>query len=115
MSLPNKLSMECRKCRVSAECPSNGSSPLRLGSGKPVLCRLVGGYGQTPVPESKMSKESKELAEKHGPCLTIAEVPTVDEASGKIYFKTVKVWAQAQLHPRQTTTMSMDPWPRSHN
>ncbi len=115
MSLPNKLQMGCKKCRVSTECPSNGSSPLKLGSGRSVLCKLVGGYGQTPIPESKMSEESKVLAKEHGPCLTIAEVPTIDEDSGKLYFKIVKVWSQPQLHSRQTTTMMMDRmYPRSH-
>ena len=108
MGLPNKLEMECGQCKVADECPARGASPLRLGSGKPVRCRLIGGYGQKPVPVDRMSDETRNVVERNGPCLTIAEVPRVDEPSGRIYFETVKIWSQPKLHPRQTTSVSMD-------
>jgi len=108
MGLPNKLQIRCAKCKVANWCPAKGASPINLGSGKPVYCRLIGGYGQVPVPEHKMSDKTKEIAKDQGACLTIVEVPRIDESSGKLYFETILIWSQPQLHPRQTTTTAMD-------
>ena len=55
-----------------------------------------------------MSEESRRTAAEHGSCATIAEVPTIDPASGKLYFETVKVWALPTLHPREKTSVMMD-------
>ena len=96
--------MHCSKCKVASTCPRNGSSPLYLGSGKPVLCRIVGGYGRTEIPEEKMSDESRATARENGPCLTIAEVPTIDDPSGKMYFEVVKIWGHPIRHARESTT-----------
>jgi len=73
-----------------------------------VTCRVVGGYGRTPVDPSSLSEESKARAEKDGPCLTIADVPTVDPHTGKLYLETVKVFHHPITHPREKTPYKMD-------
>ena len=107
-NLPNKLQMHCSKCKVADTCPRNGSSPTTTKGGKSVLCRIVGGYGRTEIPESKMSEESRAIARENGPCITIAEVPTIDEPSGKLYFDVVKIWSQPIRHARESTSVMMD-------
>ena len=73
-----------------------------------VFCRIVGGYGREPIPDEKIGPESREAVERGGPCLSIAEVPSIDEPSGHLYFETIKIWAQPIRHPRETTTEAMD-------
>jgi hypothetical protein len=101
MSLPNILLMECSKCRVAASCPKKGSSPLKLPSGQEMTCRLVGGYGRNPVDQSILSEDSKKLSKEHGPCLTIAEVPILDECSGLAVYQITKIFAPPVLHERE--------------
>lgn len=101
MSIPNSLTVECKSCRISKYCPRCGSSPLRLPSGKMGVCRLVGGYGKKSVDISVLSKESKELFDKNGPCLTIAEIPTLDECSGLMTYQVTKIFAPPILHERE--------------
>lgn len=108
LNTPNVLQMHCTKCKVAPTCPRNGSSPLTLQSGKQVLCRIVGGYGRTAIDESRMSNETRETARRDGPCLTVAEVPTIDEPSGKLHFEVVKVWAHPIKHARESTTVMLD-------
>lgn len=55
-----------------------------------------------------LSEDSRRRSAKDGPCLTIADVPTRDEASGKIYFETTKVFHQPIRHPRETTDVRAD-------
>jgi len=100
MATPNSLNMTCDKCQVAETCPRRGSSPLTLPN-RTALCRLLGGYGRKPVDIADLSEESRETAAKNGACLTIAEIPTLDKASGKIYYETVKVFSEPILHPRE--------------
>jgi len=102
MSLPHILSVECVNCRVSSHCPKSGSSPLVLPSGQMMLCRLIGGYGKKPVDPGVLSEESKKLAVEHGPCLTIAEVPIIDECSGLETYQITKIFSPPVLHERET-------------
>ena len=115
MALPNVLQVACSSCKVASTCPANGSSPLVRG-GKPVaLCHLVGGYGRTPVDKAILSAESLARAAKDGECLTVAEVPRYDDASGRVYYETVKIFAPPVLHSRETTGASVDSIiPKSH-
>lgn len=94
-------------------CPEKGASPLNQGKNR-VLCRLVGGYGRTPVDESILSEESKQTVSQNGPCLTIAEVPKTDE-SGRTVFKVVKIFSPPVLHEREQVSWHMNMiYPKSH-
>ena len=98
----NSLQMQCSKCRVADTCPRKGSSPLKVPNSRlPVFCQLVGGYGRTPVDRTLLSKESLEIAEKNGPCVTIAEVPRYDEDSGHVVHDVVTIFSPPVLHPRE--------------
>jgi len=110
------LEVHCKRCKVADRCPSKGASPLATENNRTlVLCRIVGGYGQVPVRDAILSEESRILRDKNGPCLTIAEIPKRDEASGHVYFDVTKIFHQPILHPRQATTEIMDRvYPRSH-
>lgn len=101
MSMPNILVMECLNCKVSEHCSSRGSSPLMFKGAK-VLCRLIGGYGKKPVDLSILSEESKKLVSEYRECLTIAEVPIIDECSGMMTYQIVKIFAPPVLHGRET-------------
>lgn len=113
--MPNALSLHCSKCKISETCPRRGSSPLqREGRSVPLFCRIVGGYAINPVDPERLSEEGRARAAKDGPCLSIAEVPTI-EPSGHIHFETVKVFHQAIVHPRSKTAHVLDSmFPRSH-
>ncbi len=75
---------------------------------------MIGGYATGPVDPERLSEEGKARAIKDGPCLSIAEVPTV-EPSGHVHFETVTVFHHPIVHPRSTTTHVMDStFPRSH-
>ena len=96
------LKMECKRCLVAKHCPKSGMSPQRLSNGIDVYCRLVGGYGRTPVDEKILSEESKAKAKEHGPCLTIAEIP--DVVGKDFIFRVEKVFHPPVKHARETTT-----------
>lgn len=109
MAAPNALSLHCSTCKISSTCPRRGSSPLRAKDGRThLLCRVLGGYGRTPADPSTLSADSAARAAKDGPCMSIAEVPTVDEDSGLTHFETVKVFHQAILHPREKSSHRAD-------
>ena len=101
MTIPNILNMTCDKCRVADTCPKKGTSPLILPNKKQLQCRILGGYGRTPIDPSKISEESRRIAAQDGPCLTIAEIPAIDPASGKIYYGVTKIFSPPVLHPRE--------------
>lgn len=107
------LERECAKCAVSATCPSRGSSPLIFNNHR-IACRIVGGFGRVPVDRSVLSEESKAVSDKNGPCLTVAEVPRVDD--GRIVFDVVKIFSPPILLDRekQPVTTVSDLSERSH-
>ena len=107
MTIPNSLTVYCTKCKIASTCPRRGSSPLVQGR-KTLQCRVVGGYASEPVDPEALSEESARIAAKDGPCLTLAEVPTLDEDSGHVFFQTVKIFHKPVVHPRQTTGTRMD-------
>lgn len=106
MSLPHVLVVECRTCRVAKYCPQNGSSPLRLPSGQAIACRLIGGYGKKPIDRSVLSEDNEKLFDIHGPCLTIAEIPYVDEGSGLTVYGVVKIFSPPIVHERESMNES---------
>lgn len=109
------LEVRCSSCKVSGTCPRRGSSPLTLSGGKKqVLCRIVGGYSRTPLDESAMSEESRERSAADGPCLTLAEVPVRDEASGLVSFEVTKIFHHPILHPREKTDVQVDIMLKTH-
>jgi len=108
MPSPNVLTLHCSKCKISGTCPRQGSSPLRRGEkALPLFCRIIGGYATAPIDPERLSGEGKARAAKDGPCMSIAEVPTV-EPSGHIHFEMVRVFHHAIVHPRSTTTLQAD-------
>lgn len=92
------LDMTCDRCPVSRTCPESGSSPLMEGARR-YCCRIVGGFGRTPVDPSVLSKESAILSAKDGPCLTIAEIPFRED--GVVEYKVVKVFSPPVLSDRE--------------
>lgn len=107
------LNMECGRCRVSSTCPRVGQSPLKVG-GKTLMCRIVGGYGRTPADPSILSEESAKRAEKDGPCLTLAEIPVIEE-DGTVMVVIERIFSQPILHEREKTDFQMDiMYPKSH-
>lgn len=109
------IEIECSRCSVSDYCPKKGSSPI--SHGKNILkCRIMGGFGRKPVDKSILSDESLKLFEKNGPCLTIAEVPSVDD-QGFVTYKVEKIFSPPCLSSRETNVAvtSSDVTQRSHN
>lgn len=109
------LEMECSRCSVAKNCPRYGTSPITLP--KNILrCRIVGGFGRVPIDKAVLSKESAALYEKNGPCLTVAEIPSVDD-QGYVLFEVVKIFSPPCLSDRETKvpTMFSNVEPRSHN
>ena len=96
----NYLEVECNKCLVSKTCPHYGSSPSGTGKNR-VLCRLIGGYGRTPIPPNSLSKTSLERSLKDGPCLTIAEIPYIE--NGVVGTRIAKIFSKPVLHPREAS------------
>ena len=98
--------MRFSECLVSPFCSKKGVSPLLLENKKHVTCRLVGGYGRTPVDLTILSEESKLKMTGSGPCLTIAEIPVI---YGKDFvYEIHKIFHPAVLHPREKSSMIMD-------
>ncbi|HEY8095261.1 MAG TPA: hypothetical protein VIE65_04100 [Methylobacter sp.] len=110
------LEITCKKCKISSTCPARGSSPLSLDKGKRMaFCRILDGYANQPIDDDALSEESKKRKDRDGPCLSLAEVPRLDEASGKIYTEIIKVFHHPIIHPRQTTSEIMDMMiPKNH-
>ncbi len=96
------LEMTCERCAVAQACPKNGSSPLFLPGAKRVHCRILGGFGKQPVDLSILSEKSKALVEKNGPCLTIAEVPRLEDEL--VTYETVKIFSQPVVSDREKPT-----------
>lgn len=111
----NSLQMECNKCRVASTCPRKGSSPLSLNSGKKVFCQIINGYGRIPVDVEILSTESLKRSKVDGPCLTIAEVPTIDEHSGNLIMEITKIFSRPILHEREILSFNQEMiYPKSH-
>lgn len=79
-----------------------------MAGGKMVFCDLIGNYGRTPVDQCVLSEESKALAAKWGPCLTLVGIPTLDPGSGKVTLELTKIFSQPVLHEREKTTLNQD-------
>ena len=95
------LEMTCDRCSVATTCPKNGSSPLIVSGGKRVHCRILGGFGRKPVDVSILSEESRKRMEADGPCLTLAEVPALED--GQVSWNLTKVFSPAVLSAREST------------
>lgn len=110
----NAMEMSCDKCAVSANCPSNGSSPLILKNGKKLFCQIIGGFGDKPIDTSILSNESLELVKSNGPCLTVAELPFIDETD-QITAKILKIFAPPVIHKANKNIINLNPYDaRSH-
>jgi hypothetical protein len=96
------LEMTCDRCAVATTCPKRGASPLFYGGGKRVHCRILGGYGRQPVDKEILSSESLERYGKDGPCLTLADIPVLED--GQVSWETVKIFHQAVLGDRERPT-----------
>jgi hypothetical protein len=96
------LEMTCNRCLVAQTCPKSGSSPLFFSSGKRAHCRILGGYGRQPVDEAILSAESLVRSKKDGPCLTLAEVPVLDD--GMVTWEITKVFSPPIVNERERPT-----------
>jgi hypothetical protein len=74
---------------------------------KRYICRLVGGYGQSPVDESILSEESKKIAKLNGYCMTIAEVPVI-QVDDNVGFEITKIFSQPIISEHQKTNIPLD-------
>ena len=93
------LEVTCDKCKVSQTCPARGSSPLYVEGKMKARCQLVGGHGKTPVQKEDLSPESLEKSLRDGPCLTIAQVPRLED--GYLVRETVKIFSHPVTHERE--------------
>lgn len=100
------LEKTCDHCLVSKTCPRRGSSPLTHKT-KKYICRIIGGYGKTPVDESILSEDSKKIAKLNGYCITLAEVPVI-QIDGAVGFELVKIFSQPIVSDRQKTNIPLD-------
>lgn len=94
------LNMTCERCKVASHCDLKGTSPLILNRKEIYHCRIVGNYGRDPIDQTVLSEESKQKVAEHGPCLTIAEIPVLDD-SGVIVYQTKKIFSEPILHDRE--------------
>lgn len=105
------MMMTCDRCSVRPTCPRAGASPTNYPAKRPGVfyCRLVGGFGRQPIDKSILSPESLERCLKDGPCLTIAEVPTIDVANNNVYSEIVKIFAPPVLSEREQGIPVLNP------
>jgi hypothetical protein len=108
------INMECDECVVAQTCPRKGSSPQKHNK-ITLKCRIIGGFGREPVDKSVLSAESLEILNRDGPCLTIAEVPSIDE-EGFVSYDVVKIFSPPCLTAREknVAVTSSDVTVRSH-
>lgn len=113
--MSNNLEMECVKCKVANTCPSFGSSPMKVPGGYIVKCVIVGGFGRTPIDQTILSDESKEKSMRDGPCLTIAEIPSMDD-DGRVSLNVTKIFSEPVLHDREKVPDIISRiYPKSHS
>lgn len=93
------LEVECNRCLVASYCSKRGSSPSFTKNGKVHLCVLIGGYGRKPVDPQILSEKSKIAYENNGPCLTIAEVPSI--INDDVFRVVEKIFSPPITHPRE--------------
>lgn len=98
------MDVVCTKCLISDHCPEKGSAPLKFNQHL-IPCQLVGGYGKGPVERDRISAKNLPLYDNHGPCVSFASVPCVDEC-GNLAAKTVKVFHPRVKHERETTDLN---------
>ena len=100
MPLPQTLEMTCDKCKVAETCPAKGASPLLIGGKMAAKCQLVGGYGRNPVDRDVLGVEARVASDRDGPCLTLAQVPRVED--GHLVRELIKVFSKPVRHGRET-------------
>jgi hypothetical protein len=107
------LEMVCDKCAVSTTCPKKGSSPISISTSV-LKCKIIGGFGTTPMDRSSMSEESIKTSDRDGPCLTVAEVPRTNGSS--VEWDVVKIFAPPYVPDRDKKVIvtSSDVTARSH-
>jgi len=54
-----------------------------------------------------LSADSQRLAERDGPCLTLVEIPVIDELTGEVGYVLTKVFSKPILHERETVGFHM--------
>ena len=98
------MDVECNRCLISSYCPEKGTTPIRFNQHL-IPCQLVGGYGKEPVERNRVSSKNLPLYDAHGPSVSIALVPYVDECKN-LATKTVKVFHPPVKHARETTDVN---------
>lgn len=106
------LDMICDRCAVAKTCPKFGSSPL-IYQKKRYTCLIIGGYGKTPVDESILSEVSLKLSKRNGPCLTLAQIPEIQDETVNTVL--TKIFAPPILSDHEKTNIPLDSiYPRSN-
>jgi hypothetical protein len=103
----NTIDVDCNRCKLAGQCPKRGSSPVVFKNRK-VFCKILGGYGRSPIDEEVLSDSSKEVSLTSGRCLTLVSIPFLDKASGTVCTELIKVFHQPILHAREKTTTIAD-------
>jgi hypothetical protein len=94
------IEMECSKCAVANTCPRRGASPLASDNKSVFKCRIIGGFGREPVDPLILSAESRAIFNRNGPCLTIAEVPILDDQK-TVTYEVTKIFSPPNLSARE--------------
>ncbi len=92
------IETDCRSCKISKNCPEKGGIPL-IHNKKPHRCAVYNGYAGTEIDKEALSKESTEIAEKNGYCVSIVGKPYIED--GEVKEKILKIFHDKILHPRQ--------------
>lgn len=92
------IEMECARCAVASTCPRRGSSPLLYGKHS-IKCRIIGGFGKIPLDKSILSSESLKKTKKDGECLTVAEVPAIEDEI--VIYNVTKIFSPPVLSDRE--------------
>ncbi|HED37911.1 MAG TPA: hypothetical protein ENI76_06675 [Ignavibacteria bacterium] len=117
MPIPRRLRVLCNKCLISEYCIYKGQSPLYVSKNSQTIeCVIVGGYGLKKPSSEILSEESKKSQKKFGECLSIVEIPQLDQSTGYVYTTTTMIWHPRIKHEREKSDMIIDQIiPRSHN
>ena len=98
------LDIICKSCKVSKYCPDFGTAPLKYQNHL-IPCQVVGGFGRTEIPSSKISSKSLPLYETNGKCVSFILVPWIDEV-GNLQTSLKKIFHPPILHPREKTDVN---------
>ena len=99
------LNVICKKCLISAWCPSKGSSPL-IHLGKRYECQLLNGYGRQEVDPAKLSESNRAAFDSGRTAVTIVQMPVLE--GDWVMTETKVVLSPPIRSSRESTTLFYD-------